>query len=69
MTVYQVQRQRTAGAYKALRSFKIYKQAVGYLSSIAKQTPSMKYDGGDSWKDSNDIHNVNRYRIVKISID
>jgi hypothetical protein len=69
MTLYQVQRQRTAGAYKTLRSFRTQKQAVGYLTSIAKLTPSFPYNGSDSWKDSNDIHNVNRYKIVKVIVD
>ncbi len=69
MVCYQVQHQRTAGAYRVVTAFKSREKAVLYLKGIASKTPSFPYNGEDSWKDSNNIHCVNRYRIVKISID
>lgn len=68
MTLYAVQRQRTAGAYKTLRAFKTKNQAKTYLKGIAKLTPSFPYNGEDTWKDSNSVHCVNRYKIVPINV-
>ena len=64
--MYQVQRQRTAGAYIAIKTCETHTEAVAYLANIAASTPSRPYNGEDKWQDSKDVHNVNRYRIVPL---
>ena len=66
--IFQVQRQRTAGAYITLGTFTTHGAAVDELRRIAAQTPEIPYDGGDRYQDSQNVHRVNRYRIVGISI-
>ena len=64
--LYQVQRQRTAGAYITIKTCESHEQAVDYLGSIAAEHPDYPYNGGDKWQDSKNVHNVNRYRIVQL---
>lgn len=64
--LFQVQRQRTAGAYITLRTCKTHKEAVRYLGDIAAECPDFPYNEGDKWKDSNNVHHCNRYRIIKV---
>jgi len=66
--LYQVQRQRTAGAYITIKTCGSHDEAVGYLSSIASEHPEYPYKGGDKWQDSRNVHNVNRYRIIPLII-
>lgn len=65
---YQVQRQRTAGAYIALVTTNSHDEAVAFLANIAAQHPNRPYKGEDKWQDSTNVHNVNRYRIVPLQI-
>ena len=71
--LYQVQRQCTAGAYRAIATFTTHEKAVAYLEEIAASSPKRlgqkPYDGGDKWQDSTNPHNVNRYRITTIEVD
>lgn len=64
--LYQVQRQRTAGAYIGIRVCGSHEEAVRYLRDIAAGYPDRPYDGGDKWQTSNNVHNVDRYRIVPL---
>lgn len=67
--LYQLQRQRTAGAYITIQTHKTRAEAVGHLARIALQeNPDRPYDGGDKWQNSSNVHNVNRYRIVPLEI-
>ena len=62
--MYLLQRQRTAGAYITISHEDTHEEAVKALSDIAAKTPSMPYNGEDHWQDSNNLHCVNRYRII-----
>ena len=66
--LYQIQRQRTAGAYITIKTVTSHEEAVSYLAEIAAQTPQYPYNGEDKWQDSKNVHNVNRYRIVGLQI-
>ena len=67
--LYQLQRQRTAGAYITIQTHKTHTEAVEHLARIALQeNPDRPYDGGDKWQNSSNVHNVNRYRIVPLEI-
>ncbi len=66
---YQLQRQRTAGAYKNIAAYPSKEKAVEALAEIAKTSnPRRPYDGGDAWKDSTDVHCCTRYRIVPLTM-
>lgn len=67
-TFWQLQRQRTAGAYKTLATFCRKDAAIEVLTNIAAQTPDFPYHGEDTYKDSNNRHHVNRYKIVPVEI-
>lgn len=66
--MFALEHQRTAGAYRAVQHFRSHKAAVAALAKIAAQTPERPYNGEDKWQDSNDTHNVNRYRITEIKL-
>ena len=66
MLLYQVQRQRTAGAYIGLKTYNTHEEAVEHLAKIAAEHPEFPYNGENTWQDSNNKHNVNRYRIITI---
>lgn len=67
--LYQLQRQRTAGAYITIQTHKTHAEAVEHLTRIAlEENPDRPYDGGDKWQNSNNVHSVNRYRIVPLEI-
>ena len=67
--LYQLQRQRTAGAYITVQTFKTHNKAVKRLAEIAEQeNPNRPYNGEDKWQNSSNVHNVNRYRIVPLEI-
>ena len=66
--LYQVQRQRAAGAYIGVKNCLSHEEAVDYIRSIAADYPNRPYDGGDKWQTSSNVHNVDRYRIVTLEI-
>ncbi len=66
--LYQIQRQRTAGAYITIKTVKTHEEAVAYLAKIARDNPLRPYNGENKWQDSDDVHRVNRYRIVELQI-
>ncbi len=67
--LYQLQRQRTAGAYITIQTHKTHTEAVEHLTRIAlEENPDRPYNGGDKWQNSSNVHNVNRYRIVPLEI-
>ena len=67
--LYQVQRQRTAGAYITVKTCTTHEEATNYLATIAaRENPDRPYCGEDKWQNSSDVHNVNRYRIVPLNI-
>ena len=66
---YLLQRQHTAGAYITIKSFTSHEKAVEHLAAIAEtENPGRPYNGGDKWQNSNDVHNVNRYRIIPLNV-
>ena len=69
MILYNLQRQRTAGAYQTIKTYVSYAEAEEALIKIASQTPHIPYTGKGVYKDSNNIHNVNRYRITETQIN
>ena len=67
--LYQVQRQRTAGAYITIKTCTNHEEAINYLAAIAaEENPNRPYRGEDKWQNSSDVHNVNRYRIVPLEV-
>ena len=64
--VYQIQLQRTAGAYRTIQLFFRENDALDYLASVAAMHPEYPYDG-KSWTYAvgSSVHNKDRYRIVK----
>lgn len=66
--LYQIQRQRTAGAYITIKTVFTHNEAVAYLAGIAAEHPERPYNGEDKWQDSKNVHNVNRYRIVELTV-
>lgn len=66
--LYQVQKQHTAGAYIAIKTALSHNEAVSYLAQIAAEHPERPYHGEDKWQDSSNVHNVNRYRIVELTV-
>ena len=66
--LYQVQRQRTAGAYITIKTVLTHEEAVNFLADIASEKPQYPYNGEDKWQDSKNVHNVNRYRIVGVQL-
>lgn len=66
---YQLQRQRTVGAYKGISLHNSHDDAVAALADIAKTSnPRRPYDGGDAWQDSTDVHCCTRYRIIPLTM-
>lgn len=63
-TLFELQRQHTAGAYIGIKCFMTKTEAINKLAEIASEHPERPYNGEDSWQDSNNKHNVTRYRIV-----
>ena len=69
MLLYQLQLQRTAGAYITKKTYQTHEDAVAALAMIAmEENPRRPYNGEDKWQNSSDVHNVNRYRIVPLEI-
>ena len=66
--LYQVQRQRTAGAYITIKTCYSREEAVNYLANIAKDYPNRPYKGEDKWQTGSNVHSVDRYRIVPLDI-
>lgn len=64
--VYEVQLQRTAGAYRTIQLFFREKDALDYLASIAVINPDYPYDE-KSWTYAvgSSVHRKDRYRIIK----
>lgn len=64
--IYEVQLQRTAGAYRTIQAFWRERDAIDYLKSIAAMNPDYPYDG-KSWAYAvgSSVHRKDRYRIVK----
>ena len=66
--LYQLQKQRTAGAYITIATYQSREDARQELARIAAQNPDYPYNGGDKWQDNRNVHNVTRYRIVPLLV-
>lgn len=64
--VYEVQLQRTAGAYRTIQLFFRENDALDFIASIAAMNPDYPYDG-KSWAYAvgSSVRRKDRYRIVK----
>ncbi len=70
ITFWEVQVQHTAGAYRTHSRHGTHKEAVGELKDLAanRYEGEFPYDGSDTFKAGHSVHNVDRYRIVPVSL-